>query len=230
MTSLPAHPTRLPRPPGRGRPKDPDKRAAILAAAKKLITARGLAGTSMEDIAAEAGVSKLTVYSHFQNKEELFQQTIFSKCNDHWPEVLFDTLARQPLRSRLSMIGLGFLELVNSEEVLSLYRLLAADGNAPGKFGRLFWEAGPERTMQRFAQVLEVASRAGELSVPDPRQAAAHFFVLLKGEYHIKSLVGAAPPLEAAKRQAHVEEVLDLFLRAYAPAGSSSKPSNGRIR
>ena len=201
---------------GRGRPKDPDKRAAILLAAKKLFTAHGLPGTSMEGIADEAGVSKLTVYSHFRSKEELFRETVFAKCSEHWPEVLFEPLARSPLRERLRLIGRGFLDLVHSQEVVNMYRLMTAEGAGQSRFGRLFWEFGPERTLQRFAQVLDAAHRAGELVVPEPRRAASHFFVLLKGEHHIKSLVGAAGSPDAAERQRHVEDVIEVFLRAYA--------------
>lgn len=177
----------------------------------------------MEGIAAQAGVSKLTVYSHFRSKDELFRETVFAKCGDYWPEILFDVNARLPLRERLRLIGRGFLDLVNSEDVISMYRLMAAQAGASSRFGRLFWEFGPERTLTRFAQVLESAHEAGELHVPQARMAASHFFVLLKGEHHIKSLVGAAPPLEGGRRQAHVEEVVDLFLRAYA---SSSRRSH----
>lgn len=201
----------------RGRPKDPDKRAAILVAAKKLFTAQGLPGTSMEGIAAEAGVSKLTVYSHFKGKEELFRETVFAKCNEHWPEVLFDTNARHSFSERLRGIGRGFLDLVFSEDVLCMYRLMAAQTESPSEFGRLFWEFGPERTLVRFAQVLEVAHQAGELEVADAREAASQFFVLLKGEHHIKTLVGASPALGAAARARHVETVIEIFLRAYAP-------------
>ncbi|MCC2656611.1 MAG: TetR/AcrR family transcriptional regulator [Panacagrimonas sp.] len=197
----------------RGRPKDLDKRAAVLLAAKRLFTAQGLPGTSMEAIADAAGVSKLTVYSHFRNKEELFRETVFAKCNEHWPEDVFDVQMRSPLRERLRLIGRGFLDLVHSQDVVNMYRLMAAEGQS--RFGRLFWEFGPERTLQRFAQVLEAAHRAGELHVPDPRRAASHFFVMLKGEHHIKALVGAAPSPDAAERQRHVEDVIDVFLRAY---------------
>lgn len=206
----------------RGRPKDPDKRAAILLAAKKLFTAHGLPGTSMEGIADEAGVSKLTVYSHFRSKEELFRETVFAKCNEHWPEDVFDAHTRSPLRERLRLIGRGFLDLVHSQEVINMYRLMAAEGSGQSRFGRLFWEFGPERTLLRFSQVLEAAHRAGELQVPDPRKAASHFFVLLKGEHHIKSLVGAATSPDAAERQRHLEDVIELFLRAYAGSPRSS--------
>ena len=52
-----------------GRPKDLGKGSAILDAAKRLFTAHGFEGASMDQIAAEAGVSKLTVYSHYGDKE-----------------------------------------------------------------------------------------------------------------------------------------------------------------
>lgn len=213
--------SRLPR----GRPKDLDKRMAILIAAKALFTAQGLSRTSMEGIAQAAGVSKLTVYSHFRNKEELFRQTIFAKCAEHWPDVLFDVQLRPPLRERLLGIGQGFLDLVNSQDVINMYRLLAAEAGSNGKFGRLFWEAGPERTMQRFSQVLEAAAREGEISLRDARRSAAHFFVLLKGEHHIRCLVGAGTPLEGEARRRHLDEVVDLFLRAHAPGITPSAPA-----
>ncbi|WP_330970248.1 TetR/AcrR family transcriptional regulator, partial [Lysobacter sp. A3-1-A15] len=60
------------KPAGPGRPKDLAKRAAILDAAKSMFTQYGFGGASMDQIAAEAGVSKLTVYSHFGDKETLF--------------------------------------------------------------------------------------------------------------------------------------------------------------
>ncbi len=54
---------------GPGRPKDLGKRASILEAAKRLFIEQGYLGVSMDQIAAAAGVSKLTVYSHFGDKE-----------------------------------------------------------------------------------------------------------------------------------------------------------------
>lgn len=200
----------------RGRPKDQDKRAAILAAAKQLFATQGLAGTSMDGLAATAGVSKLTLYSHFRNKEELFRQTVVSKCSEYWPEDVFDSQARLPLRQRLRTIGRGFLDLVFSDDVMGLYRMMAAEGSRENRLGRLFWDAGPQRTIERFMQILDSAVKSGELSIADTRRTAADFFVMLKGEHHLKVLVGAAaaPPPEV--RQRHVEEVVEFFLTTYA--------------
>ena len=55
-----------------GRPKDLEKRQRILMAAKSLFLKYGYHGSSMNQIAAEAGVTKLTVYNHFQDKANLF--------------------------------------------------------------------------------------------------------------------------------------------------------------
>src|SRR5690606_22208157 len=54
-----------------GRPKDLAKRAAILQAAERMFLQHGFEGVSMDQIAAAAGVSKLTVYSHFGDKDAL---------------------------------------------------------------------------------------------------------------------------------------------------------------
>jgi AcrR family transcriptional regulator len=50
--------------------------AAILKAARKLFSARGFDGTSIDDIAAAAGVAKGAVYHHFESKEEIFTQVL----------------------------------------------------------------------------------------------------------------------------------------------------------
>ncbi len=64
---------------GPGRPKDLGKRASILEAAKRLFLEQGYQGVSMDQIATAAGVSKLTVYSHFGDKETLFSDAIAAK-------------------------------------------------------------------------------------------------------------------------------------------------------
>ena len=115
---------------GPGRPKDLEKRAAILAAAKRLFPMAGFEGTSMDAIAAEAGVSKLTVYSHFTDKETLFVAAIRARCQDQVPDFLFDVDTSGPVRGQLEAIARAFLGLVTSPEAISLHRLLTASGSA----------------------------------------------------------------------------------------------------
>ena len=67
----------------RGRPKDSVKREAILSAARELFMANGFVGTSMDNLAAAAGVSKATLYSHFSDKDALYSAIIEGKVKDY---------------------------------------------------------------------------------------------------------------------------------------------------
>ena len=91
---------------------DPDQVSAtvesILAAAKHLFPVHGFEGTSMDAIAALANVSKLTVYSHFKDKESLFTEAIREKCMEQMPEELFDVAVDGSIREQFLAIARAF--------------------------------------------------------------------------------------------------------------------------
>ena len=200
----------------RGRPKDLDKRDAILEAAKALFLEQGYAGTSMNRIAAQAGVSKLTLYSHYSHKDDLFQQCVVAKCQEHTPDAIYDPASRAPLRERLLTIGHAFVELVMSEEAIKFYRMMAAEARQTGKLGQLFYAAGPQHTLDQFVLLLAAAQRSGELRVRNRSRAAHHFFSLMQGDNHLRAMMGER---YASRRElrAHVIDAVEVFLRAYAP-------------
>jgi TetR/AcrR family transcriptional repressor of mexJK operon len=202
---------------GPGRPKDLEKRAAILAAAKRLFPLSGFEGTSMDAIAAEAGVSKLTVYSHFTDKETLFVAAIRARCTDQVPDALFEVDANDPVRGQLEAIARAFLSLITSPEAISLHRLLTASGSTSPKLAQLFWEAGPLRMRQSFEEFLAKEVEAGQLDIPDVPRAAAQFFALLKGELHARLLCGCTQSTSVKDVDDHVAATVDFFLRAFSP-------------
>ncbi|MBK9495625.1 MAG: HTH-type transcriptional repressor ComR [Alphaproteobacteria bacterium ADurb.BinA280] len=202
---------------GPGRPKDLDKRAAVLTAAKTLFAQRGFDSVSMEAIATAAGVSKLTVYSHFTDKDTLFQAAVRSKCEEALPESVFDVSLRGDVRERLRAIARGFHQLVMSDESLGLHRLLIAQGASNTKLVELFYDSGPRRVISAFQTFLQGAQQSGELDIPDPARAASHFFCLLKGEGHMLQLLGCPLCVTSCDPQQHIDSVLELFLRAYLP-------------
>src|SRR5678815_5350543 len=105
MSRIPALPAKASAP---GRPKDLGKGAAILEAAKRMFITHGFDGVSMDQIAAEASVSKLTVYSHFGDKETLFAAAVKSHCEQGLPDTLFADRPDVPLRERLLEIARAF--------------------------------------------------------------------------------------------------------------------------
>ncbi len=76
-----------------------ERRAAILHGAARAFASTGFVDTSMEDVAAACGVTKLIVYRHFVSKEELYRE-ILEQVFDHLGQELRSELAR-PTRSGL---------------------------------------------------------------------------------------------------------------------------------
>lgn len=204
-------------PSGPGRPKDPAKRQAILEAAKSLFLRHGYDGSSMDAIAAEAGVSKLTVYSHFTDKETLFSFAVKSKCEEQLPELLFELPDQVPIETVLLNIGRGFYTLINSHESIELHRLLITLGAQDPKLAQMFFEAGPQRLLNEMEQLLIKANRAGKLRTPNPQVAADQFFCLLKGSSNFRLLIGCCAAQPPAEIDSHLRDTVDLFIRAYRP-------------
>ncbi len=215
MSALPA-PTPTP---GPGRPKDPNKRAAILEAARRMFTLHSFDGASMDQIATEAGVSKLTVYSHFGDKSALFSAVVRTYCEQSLPDALFEPAPDVPLRERLMQIARAFFAMFSSAEAIAGHRVMCTPKAHDSKLPGLFWEAGPQRIQSVFSQLLERRIAAGELEVPDVARAASQFFVLLKGDIHTRLVLGQCNPLTPACIEEHLEASVDMFLRAYAAGG-----------
>ena len=198
-----------------GRPKDLSKRAAILAAATRMFLRDGFEGVSMDQIAAAAGVSKLTVYSHFGDKDGLFVEAVRAHCEQGMPTRLFQPRPGTPLRRRLIEIGTAFFTMVMTPEAIAGFRVLCSPQAVSSGLPVLAWEAGPKHFQQAFTALLEKRIAAGELEIADPALAAAHFFTLLKGEPHARAVLGVCcGPHEGSPRK-HAASVVDLFLRAY---------------
>ena len=210
-------PNKLLPPSGPGRPKDLAKRQAILEAAKTLFLRRGYDGSSMDAIAAEAGVSKLTVYSHFTDKETLFACAVESKCEEQLPSLFFELRPDSSVEQALLAIGRGFNALINSAESLAMHRLMVAQGAQNPQLAQLFFNAGPQRVIDAMQHLLEQADARCQLRIDNPQHAAEHFFCLIKGGCHFRLLMGIAQPLSGSAAEEHVQEVVRLFVRAYRP-------------
>ena len=203
---------------GPGRPKDLEKRAAILQAAKRLFPENGFDGTSMDAIAAMAGVSKLTVYSHFTDKETLFTEAVREKCSEQMPNELFVANLSGSMRDQLLAIARAFFALVTSDESIALHRLLTTGAGGSAKLALRFWEAGPQTLQAEFAGFLCREVDAGLLDISDIKRAAAQFFCLLKGDLHARQLCGCAElMITQADIDQHLEATVDMFIRAYRP-------------
>ena len=208
------------RPQGPGRPKDMEKRAAILAAAKALFIRNAFAGTSMDAIAADAGVSKLTVYSHFGDKDNLFREVIRSRIQDLLPEETYCFDPATDIRDTLLRVALTHAHLDCNAETVGTFRAILSDcrqGNP--RYGKLIWEEGAARTHGLMERLLQQAVDAGQLDIDDVARASGQFLSLIKGNLMMRQMFGCTECTDS-----YVEEIettaragVEMFLRAYRP-------------
>jgi TetR/AcrR family transcriptional repressor of mexJK operon len=203
---------------GPGRPKDLGKRAAILAAAKRLFVTQGFAGVSMDQIAAEAGVSKLTVYSHFGDKDALFAAAVQAHFEQQMPGSLFAAADAAPLREGLQQIARAFMAMIVDPDALAGHRIMCTPQVIESGMPQQAWEAGPERTISMVAAVLAHHVDRGELDIDDVPRAASQFLCLVKGDLHQRLVFGCCAPPLAHEVERQIEGAVEMFLRAYGTA------------
>jgi AcrR family transcriptional regulator len=186
-----------------------------MAAAVDLFARNGFDGTSVDDIAAQAGVSKQTVYSHFGCKENLFGLAVSAKCKTSGidPEAI-DPEA--PPEAMLPEIARRFLQLVTSPEAIRVHNVCTGSAETHPELGRLFFKHGPEETVNVVADYLEAQDRAGRLRIDHARDAAWQLLCMLKAEPHMR-LQFRLEPVPAEEVQDYVDNCVAMFLRAYAP-------------
>lgn len=201
-----------------GRPKDLEKREAILDAAQSLFAERGIDGVPIEAIAARSGVSKVTVYGHFGDKAKIFD-SIVQRETDRLAHSICGALnASGTLEDRLTGFGTALVDVLTQPCHLALDRAVSLEAQRNPELGRRFFEAGPGQVRKMLSDLLARARDEGQIALDDPDYAAQDLLALWMGFDAIeRRFCGGCLPDESALR-AHVARAVRLFLRANAPA------------
>lgn len=222
-------------------PKRSDvKRAAILHGAKEVFLKAGFGGASMDEVAARAGVSKMTVYRHFGSKEDLFAGVITHLCNqivDHELPRIFEQEPYDALRGYARRM----IEIVFAPETIELHRIVIAECSRFPNLGRFFYASGPQACIDALAGYFEQHRHDPRFGITEPRRAAEEFLELLRGYAHLRVLLKIARRPTAAEIAMRIDGALrhvlqpDAFPDAIPVAGafksgraSASACSGGR--
>lgn len=196
------------------RNKSEEKRRLMIEAAGDLFLDKGFEGTSMDQVAQAAGVSKQTVYSHFGCKEELFSAMIEHKCRaHHLTDELFNT--ERPIHDVLQELAEHFSELLMSTEGICIFRVAIADAAQRGQAAELFWRAAPQRLTAQFRGYLIEQKRLGKINIDNPHFAAQQFLYMLKGEAYLQRALGMPDGTDTEELPLYIESCVELFEKAY---------------
>lgn len=198
-----------------GRPKDLEKRARILQAAKAIFLKSGYHGTSMNQIAQEAGVTKLTVYNHFQDKVNLFICAITQTCEETLNPKQFELDASVDFYQALFIVCARALQIIYSPEALKLEHVLFELAAEQSPLAEQFFDASHTRLQNQLAAFFQKAAELGFIQADDPIYQTELLLTLLLGVRHHKVLLGITAAPNAQELEQIIRDAIHLFLLKY---------------
>jgi AcrR family transcriptional regulator len=176
----------------RGRPTGPEReerRDQILDAAVRLFLEHGYGGVSLDRLAAEAKVTKRTIYGYVGDKTAVFTAVV-SRLNR---QVLPDGEAAD-----LGALTARLVSTLHSDVAIGLHRMVIAEAKQFPELAKSFYATGPQRYIDALGELLGASAA--------PR--AEQLFALLLGERHRRRLLGLDPAPSRAEAAAHAEASL----------------------
>ena len=190
-------------------------------AATAVFLKKGYGGTSMDEIADIARVSKQTVYKHFADKDRLFAEIVLATTDDvdQAVRVLASTLAdTRDVERDLREVARRFLGRLMAPQLLRLRRLVIANADRLPELGRAWYEQGFGRVLRTLATSFRRLAEHGLLDVEDAQLAAHHFVgMLLWIPLNEAMFTGNHRPFTNAKLERYADAAAAAFLQAYGP-------------
>ena len=194
-------------------------KSKILPAAEAVFLQYGFLGTNMDTVAERAGVSKQTVYAHFQSKEALFIEVVeamtggaATDIGEDVPEVLDD----RPVADYLLNVAIDQLVIVMTPRLMRLRRMVIGEVERFPDLGRSLYVNGPIRSIKRVERALIHYGELGQIRASDPHEAATQFnWIIMGAPINRAMLLGDAGIPRRAELIRHAQEAVRIFVSAY---------------
>ena len=173
------------------------KREAIVVSASRRFMTDGFAATSIEQVAADAGVSKVTIYNHFVDKRGLFAAAIDLECQKMRGYFSITDMPMGSIEHRLHVIAGAMCAFLSRPEMIQFERRIAAETEHEPAIGLAFLENGPWRMKAGLSAWLAHEVAKGELAIEDTDLAAEQLVAMAKGMGDLERRFGAKPNKDA---------------------------------
>ena len=207
---------------------DDEREQRILDAARDLIVRFGYDKTTVLEIADGAGISKGTVYLHFDSKQELFE-TLLTRETIRASEALVDYLQTDANAGTVGSVFRGMLEAQHSSELMkAIYR---QDAKILGSYLHAadnIFETAYNRSVHRM--FIEGMQEAGAIRRELDADVLAHVFDII--DYGFISIAEVKKTEDIPAHEATIEMVAEILERALTPADGEidREASNAVIR
>ncbi len=192
------------------------KRESVLEGATRVFLECGFGAASMDAIAAEAGVSKQTVYAHFGGKEALFEAIVRQRCDALMSPLANAEFDRADPEGVLNGVARQFLGAVLNPTNMRLFRTIVGESARFPKLAQAFYRAGPRLAADQLADYLSGLNSDRALAVPDPKTSAELFFSMMRNDLWVRSILSLAEDPGDGEIDRLAENATAAFLAAHA--------------
>jgi len=190
-------------------------RDAIVGAAERLFLKRGFDGVSMDDLAAEAGVARRTLYNQFASKEDILREMLLRLSRQIGSALPPGIETQGHVEDVLRLMAKAVMDFQAPLEFVGLVRMAVADARQfPWIANEFASVLGPH--LERFARYLSYLTSLGILDCPHPLLAAHQFLGLLNEPVLWQRILGR--DVAPASPETVIEEAVGMFLLRYRSA------------
>lgn len=202
-------------------PRITRSKAAIVSGATEVFLANGYEGTSIDDIAAAAGIARRTVYNVFGDKEALFRAVLSqaTQIAESYAARLADVPTdMEDVEGVLIALARDLADSIVGGPVIAVRRLLLTEVRRFPDLAADYYDRAPGLVMRTLSDTIARFHGIGVLHAPDAERAGEHFAFLTIGASLDRGMFEPElPPGAAATAHERAESGARAFLRAYAP-------------
>lgn len=187
----------------------------VIAGGRAVFLREGYEGASVDEIARDAGVSKATLYSYFQDKQALFLAVLEAECIGQKRASVEVASQYSDIESALHSMASSLIWFNLSDEGLAIFRICVAEAQRFPNLGAVFYETGPKNGLEQIALFMGSPMAKAALNISDPLRAADTFMQLCRSDLMLQRLMGVATVPDAATVKAQADEAVKTFLARF---------------
>lgn len=202
-------------PDGDSQVKKGRKFAQVVAGARDRFLADGYEGSSVDEIARAAGVSKATLYSYFPDKKLLFMEVAKHECRRQADLALESIDVNAPVKAVLCDISIQILNFLTSDFGQRIFRICVAEGERFPELGQEFYESGPAHVRERLIAYFQMAIGKGDLKIDDLALAADQLAELCKADIFPRLVFCIDTKFDEEQKLRVVNGAVEMFMARY---------------
>ena len=186
-----------------------DRRKEIFASAEKLFGEKGYEHVTMSEIATEVGMSKKTLYVHFEDKRELLKSLVMSSYI--WSQDSFEPQNLTPIEE-LKHCLIMIAQHVLSERHIKLCRLAISESMSLDGLSQTFYEMGVSTSRKHLIEAIQkIGSNAYQLNLETEILADTLFGATIGKPFVDLLFINQHIDFELVKQ--HIEVVVNAMFR-----------------